>query len=289
MAKIPVSLLIADFRRMTQENWRYVAGSASTGEVDCSGAFVWAYRQHGCSIYHGSNRIARTEVIQLMKIGSTTIVPGMVAFKCRQPGLFTGYDLPDDYLLNGDHYNGDLGDYYHIGLVDNNTNNVLNAQSAKTGFVTSDIHKGGWTHVAYLKQVDYGADQPYVEDDPEPEEPTPIVPPTSQVTMARVVASSGSTVNIRKTPSKKAALVERVPIGTIIDITGAETDGWYPVQWGKWSGYMMAEFLEPISSSSSSSPNFGETYSVTIFDLTAQEASELKSKYPNASIIKTVG
>ena len=60
--------LLADFQRMLKEKWEYVMGSSSPGAVDCSGAFVWSFGQHGKSIYHGSNRILRTEIRELLPI-----------------------------------------------------------------------------------------------------------------------------------------------------------------------------------------------------------------------------
>ena len=82
-SKIPVTTLIADFQLMKSQHWAYREGAAQSGEVDCSGAFVWAYRQHGISIYHGSNRMARVEVAALIPINVANVVPGMAAFKHR--------------------------------------------------------------------------------------------------------------------------------------------------------------------------------------------------------------
>jgi hypothetical protein len=65
---IPVDGLIALFNRMYREKWEYKWGAAQTGCVDCAGAFVWAYRQYGQSIYHGSNRIARRYIMELLPI-----------------------------------------------------------------------------------------------------------------------------------------------------------------------------------------------------------------------------
>ena len=58
--------------------------------------------------------MARVEVKELLPISQAK--PGMIAFKKREPGE-EGYNLPDDYLLGGSHYNGDLADYHHVGLV----------------------------------------------------------------------------------------------------------------------------------------------------------------------------
>ena len=148
--KIPVKGLISLFRRMFDEHWAYVWGAARTGCVDCSGAFVWAYRQFNQSITHGSNAIARRYVVELLPISKAQ--PGMAAFKIRKPGD-KYYALPATYQKGGAGYNGDLNDYYHIGLVAEDGKSVLNAQSAQAGFTRTALSK--WGCVGFLKAVDY--------------------------------------------------------------------------------------------------------------------------------------
>lgn len=262
--KIAVSDLIADFRTMLREKWAYGWGSAKRGEVDCAGAFAWAYKQHGASLYQGSNRMAREEVDRLIPIGEAIVAPGMAAFKRRAPGE-SGYALPASYQPGGSHLNGDLNDYYHVGLVDEDTARVLNAQSSATGFVASPISQG-WSHVGYLKQVDYGA----VET---PREPAVTV--TSSDT-AVTVAASGSTVNLRRSASKTAALVERIPLGQTVTLRGPACGGWYPVRWGKKEGWVMAEFLElPEGGAQACS-----SWAVTFYDLTQAQAAGLQADNP---------
>ena len=88
---IPVTGIIADFKKMLADKWGYIPatagilwtkgrqnatqnamakkyGSKWIGHMvaDCSGAFVYAYRQYNANIYHGSNRIARYYVEELL-------------------------------------------------------------------------------------------------------------------------------------------------------------------------------------------------------------------------------
>lgn len=270
-SKIPVQSLLSDFRMMYQEHWSY-GTDTKRGQVDCSGAFVWAYQNHGCSIYHGSNRIAREEVLTLIPISKAKIVPGMAAFKSRSSGLFSGYALPSSYQQGGDHYNGDLNDYYHIGLVDNDTSKVLNAQSESTGFVYSDIKKGGWTHVAYLKQVDYGETE---------SEHASGSAANGGVITATVYASSGRTVNMRSRKAASANLVVRVPIGDTVEVVGEAVDGWVAVRYGKYEGFMMAEFLKMEGG--------GGAWAAEVYDITKEQAEAIKRDYPSARIFETVG
>ena len=223
--KIPVSALIADFRRMLSEHWAYDWSGTETGKVSCAGAFVWAYRQHGLSVYHGSNRIAREETEGLMPIGSVTLTPGMAAFKRRQPGE-QGYALPSGYAPGGDHHNGDLNDYYHIGLIDEDTTRVLNAQGTATGFVASPVDKGGWSHVAYLRQVDYGTDK---------KEAFPMAG-------TEIYAANGKAVNLRAAPSTSAARLAQLPVGTPVTVLSVSGD-WAQVTAGTRTGYVMRAYL----------------------------------------------
>ena len=222
MSLIPVRALLDDFQMMLREHWSY-GSDTRRGNVDCSGAFVWSYEQHGHDIYHGSNRIARTEVLELIPVAVAQIVPGMAAFKLRNPGD-KYYALPSSYQPGGRHHNGDLNDYYHIGLVDEDTTRVLNAQGTSTGFVSSPIGQN-WSHVAYLKQVDYGGKGSEMSE---------------TIKTAVVTADSGSTVNMRDKPNGK--LVERVPVGTEVPVSGSQ-DGWSRIAHNGQSGWMMSQYL----------------------------------------------
>lgn len=140
--------LIALFERMLCEKWAYVYGGASAGSVDCSGAFVWALKQGGKTIPHGSNAIARRETDALRPIAEAK--PGYAAFKRRLPGE-KGYALPAKYRSGSDQ-----NDYYHIGLVAADGRTVLNAKSQKAGFCRDPL--ADWHCCAPLKAVEYGTD-----------------------------------------------------------------------------------------------------------------------------------
>jgi hypothetical protein len=161
--------LISIFESMLENKWGYVMGTA--GEMwtkekaeqskkgtkwighyvaDCSGAFVYALKKHGISIYHGSNRIARKYVGILKDL--RYIEPGMIVFKSKIKGQ-EGYALPNEYQFNGKYYNGDLCDYYHCGLYVGD-NKVINLQSGSTGCVISPLSQN-WSKCAYLNNVSY--------------------------------------------------------------------------------------------------------------------------------------
>lgn len=145
MSKIPVNELISCFERMRDEHWDYCLNSAREGCVDCSGAFVWAYKQFNKTILHGSNSIARLSVGDLLSISRAR--PGMVAVKVK--------DWTDDDDTNR-WYDSEPGNVYHIGLVIQNGSemNVIEAKGAKWGVVQTKLDNK-WKFVAYLDDVDY--------------------------------------------------------------------------------------------------------------------------------------
>lgn len=223
MATIRAKDLIADFQRMYRERWPYEWGSSKDGCVDCSGAFVNAYRHHGLSIAHGSNAIARRYVVKLLPVSEAR--PGMAAFKARKPGA-SGYALPDSYKSGAD-----LTDYYHVGLVDSDGAHVLNAQDPGAGFTRTPVSK--WHFVAELKAVDYG--EPAGEDqDRHDPDPDPLMGD------ATVTAPNGGTVNVRAKPS--GAKQDALPTGAAVTILETR-DGWCLIDYHK-QGWMMARFLE---------------------------------------------
>lgn len=227
MAKIPAQDMVKNFQIMWKEKWKYEWSASSRGKVDCSGAFVYTYRLYGKSIYHGSNRIAREYVVKLIPYEEAKakglIKPGMAAFRSRKPGQ-SMYDLPGEYKKGGSHYNGDLNDYNHIGLVDDDINYVLNAANP---FARSPI-TDRWTHVAELKDVDYDGG---------------VIPVPSKT--AIVTAPSGNTVNLRssKNTSSNANIIARVPVGSTVTILSDEGQ-WCQIQYGSRTGYMISNYLD---------------------------------------------
>ena len=247
---IPCNDIISCFNQMLTDKWGYIPATAGTmwtqakqnattnamakkygskwighRVADCSGAFVYVYKKYGLSIYHGSNRIARKYVVELLPISEAK--PGMAAFKFYKPGE-KGYQLPEDYKPGGSQYNGDLNDYYHIGLVDENPKYILNSATTINGFIRSKI-SNGWNACGYLKAVDYEG-----KDDDEPVYDNNIMIVTSE---------NGKAVNMRSTASLTANIVATVPVGTEVNAIGENSNGWVYIQYKTKKGWMMSKFL----------------------------------------------
>ena len=146
--------LIALFRQAYDEKWGYIWGtrgqtwtqasqSAATREMtvkygsrwigrrvaDCSGLFVWAYKQLGGSIYHGSNTIWNKYTSDKGAVGGKmSIAPGTAVFQVND-GVRT-----------------------HIGLYIGN-GKVIEAQETRTGVVMSDLSR--WREWGVLKDIEY--------------------------------------------------------------------------------------------------------------------------------------
>lgn len=233
MAQVKVQSLINLFQRMYKEHWPYVWGAAEEGCVDCSGAFDYAFRTlKGIDYPHGSNSIARKYIVgKLLPVSQAQ--PGMAAFKARVPGE-QYYDLPDKYLPGGSSYDGDLNDYYHIGLVDDDIRYVLNAKGKDYGFCRDQLTtKNGWDYVAYLKGVDYGNSAEKEKGEIIMQDAIVVLPS----------GAKGDTVNMRKAASTSSTVIVKVPVGSEVSVE--EDQGqWCKIVYEGRTGWMMSNYIE---------------------------------------------
>lgn len=212
-------------------------GDGSDGYCDCIGYLIGSLRRTGLKWtgIHGSNWAARKEAVNLHPVKSINdLEVGDMVLKACEPGT-SGYALPARYKKGGQYYNGDLTDYYHAGLVYSLEPFQIRHMSSK---MTIDTKIGKWNYAAKLKPlVNAGA---YNDTG---DQSSTVIP--SSGTQAKVTAPSGGTVNMRKTPSLRGALIERIKLGTIVEIIEPGEE-WCKIKWNKKTGYMMAKFLEVI-------------------------------------------
>lgn len=149
--KIPVSDLYSACKMMLADQWGYIWGAAgelwtekkqkaATREMtvkygsrwighrvaDCSGVMVYIWKQHGMSIFHGSNTIRKKYCGPLQNDPA----PGFAAFKVK----------------------GD--DFYHIGIVAEDGATVYEARGTQKGFTRSKASE--WHKFAPFLDVYYG-------------------------------------------------------------------------------------------------------------------------------------
>lgn len=253
----------------------YKNGASSLTECDCIGMDKYSFRENGVSFStSGTNYSLRKQVEDIHEVKSASdLAVGDVVFKYRKPGD-AGYDLPARYKQGGKDYNGDLNDYYHIGTV--KSVSPLQIIHMTTPTAKTDTKIGKWAVAAKWKAqfVKYGEATPTPKPEPEPEPEQPQAKDT-----AVVWSANGNPVNLRKRPSKAAALVERVKCGetVTVDMFGQE---WCLITWRGKTGYMMTEFLL-----------MPETvlYTVEIHHLTHEQAEALKATYPGVNVTEERG
>ena len=101
--------------------------------------------------------------------------------------------------------------------------------------MTIDTKIGKWNYAAKLRPlVNAGA---YKQESAQDS----VIP--SDGTQAKVTAPSGGTVNMRRTPSLKGALIMRIKLGEIVEIIEPGEE-WCKIKYQKKTGYMMAQFLD---------------------------------------------
>ena len=229
MSKIQADKLIARFKRMALEHWRYEWGAAREGVVDCSGAFVEAFEAlGGPKMPHGSNAIVRERAGEIAPAAQAR--PGYIVTKWRAD--FTGADA--EKLLKKYGKDG-LGNHHHIGLMGDD-GLVYNAQSEATGFVASKLK--GWNYCFPLKDVVY---------DEEAE---------SVATLYRAtVATRDDPLNVRDAP-RTGKKIGVVPRGATVEVL---SDGdWPRIRFGELVGYASAEFLTRVEETENETDD-GET------------------------------
>lgn len=214
---IKASALINLFQRMLDEHWAYELGAAREGCVDCSGAFVWAYKQLGATIEHGSNSIAHLRVGEYVPVSEAK--PGYAVFKLRP--------WREDNSGNR-WFDQQPGDCYHIGLMGRD-GRVFNAQSTKTGFVASPASQN-WAFAAPLKAVSYSDDEEGGD--------------TMFGNATVKTQKAGSYVNLREGASTRAAVIGKVYDGERINVLREAGTGWiYGKTQAGVEGYMSADYI----------------------------------------------
>lgn len=230
MATVKASDLVHLFNQMADEKWKYVAGAHREGEVDCSGAFYYAYKKLGGYMYHGSNTMWRKYTVKRGKIGEMELLPGMAVFKRR--------DWTAAQSANG-WYETDPGDVYHVGLYVGD-GWVVEAKGTKYGVVKSKID--AWHLAAKLKDTTY--DSP-VQDD-RPSNHIPVQPPSNSTQegfpFTGVAAMDSGYLNLRVGPAKTQPYYAKVYDGDRLNVIG-ETGNWYIVEYSGKKLYASKDFV----------------------------------------------
>ena len=222
---IAVKDFLAAVEQIASEEPAYQQGhDGHDGLCDCIGLIIGAIRRCGgqwCGI-HGSNYAARQEMADRIRplAGSADLEPGEVVYKAYEPGV-GGYNLPGKYESGGEYYNGDLRDYYHVGVV-------VSATPLRIRHMTSprpkmDTSLGKWSYHGRLKKIDYSGGHE----------------------MGTVTISGGNQdqpVRLRKAASTSSSILAEIPQGSTAELLD---DGgtWCKVRWNSLTGYVMGVFV----------------------------------------------
>ena len=234
---IDINKLVKSFEEIV--GWKYESpGNYTKNGIDCSGAFVRAYRAQKQNIYHGSNRIIRVHTNGVFLIQSTEqLRVGMAVFKQRE----NTDRLHQDYKPGGRFYNPDLPfDYYHIGLVVSDS--PLRIIHATPPVAKVDTKLGQWKLAGYLSAANY---EGFVPDIPilTPDSVKPSVSPKNEITLYNGFASNfppNETLNFRRIPN--GGVIDKVKYGEVLEVL-EDTSPWSKVRYNGKVGYVMNKFI----------------------------------------------
>ena len=208
----------------------YVLGGRSDKGTDCINLIGWCMDElGGRKVSRGSNKAWREDMDWT----------GTLKEAESQGKLIPGALLYMDYG-NGamDHAGVFVGDGYRLVTPDGKPGTVVHASSSRQGVYPSTI-KNGWTHVAWLKGVEYGSEDTVSAGADHRDAfgdvgaggtvgaALPVVEPGEGE--AKVITTT-SGLNLRKQPDVKSAPIKEMPIGTIVKVLGV-ADDWANVRW----------------------------------------------------------
>lgn len=223
-----------DFARKAQEIFQrynskvtYKLGRTGPDECDCKGYVLWTLSSLGLDVNSaGTNTMIRTQMRSYCRLtNASQLHVGMVVFKSKSD--ISG--LKNKFKNGGECYNSAIGeiDVYHVGIVTQTSPKLVIRHCSTNGLMT-DNSASKWSYCGYVKWVE--SSNIKTEN-------------TVTIRTLRVTAQSGKTVNLRKTMSAKSQLVERVPIGSIVQYCQS-ANGWIKIRYKKWSGWMMSCYLQ---------------------------------------------
>lgn len=228
-----VSEFLNNVRRIADSRPTYrTGGSGKDGTCDCIGLIVGALG--GKFDLHSTNYFARFQMRTLDSLlDESQLHEGSIVYKSRRDTA----QLNARYQPGGTHFNGDMLDYYHVGVV-TGIDPLEITHCTKSGTVDGITYDGSiraWSHFGDLLAVEY------TEDD-EPEEAQP---ESTLFDFAVVHTEDGNPVHLRSTPSTKLPYIAKVPHGAQVEVLESAGE-WATVRWNGQRGYMMNQFLRVI-------------------------------------------
>ena len=209
-------------RQIADSNPTYrTGGSGKDGTCDCIGLIMGALG--GKYDLHSSNYFARYQMRMLDSlVDESQLHIGSIVYKSRRDTS----NLNARYQAGGRYYNGDLLDYYHVGVVTEIAPLEIThcTSSGNINGIAYDTSIKPWSHFGDLLDVTFDD----TEDD---------------IGMLYTVTTpNGKPVNLRMRPDKNSPKVGEIPVGEDVNVV-EQASGWSKVQWNGLNGYVMSEFL----------------------------------------------
>ena len=280
---IALSKFLGNVRVIYNEHPTYREGGlAKDGTCDCVGMVIAAMLRSGHAAYalKSSNYFARCQIDDMQSdISASDVYIGMVVFKRRYEGD-ARYKLPDRDNVGGRYYNGDLTDYYHIGVITGVDPLVITHCTSGGGVdgTTKDYKIGSWSCGGRLKGVDYDDYLPIGDDEYTISEGDDSMVYENGVQAIVNQGKAGtSTWNLRSSPddSSRDNVVGSVPFGA--EITVYETaDGWGQIEYEGERSYLKTTGFTIKSDSDDTDSGTGDEATITI-TLTQAQANAIKA------------
>lgn len=116
-------------------------------------------------------------------------------------------------------------------------NGAIHSSSTREAVATSKFAgktiNGGWNRVGLWTAISYGEPIDSIIHGDEP---------GGETMIATVYSDNGKPVNFRKKPSTSAALVDQIPVGEQVEVSGKGSE-WCSCKWKGKAGYIMTQFL----------------------------------------------
>jgi len=280
---ISLNKLLSNVSAIYKEHPTYREGGlAKDGTCDCVGMVIAAMLRSGHAAYalKSSNYFARYQIDDMQSdISASDVYIGMVVLKRRYEGD-ERYKLPDRDNVGGRYYNGDLTDYYHIGVVTGIDPLVIThcTSGNDVNGTTKDYKLGAWSCGGRLKGVDYENYIPIGEGEYSIGEGVDSMVYENGVQAIVNKGKAGtSTWNLRSSPddSSRDNVVGSIPFG--VEITVYETaDGWAQIEYKGERSYLKTTGFTIQSDSGDTDSGPGEEATITI-TLTEAQANVIKA------------
>ena len=186
-------------------------------------------------------------------------------------------------------YHDGKGNASHIGIKTGQGKGAIHSSASRACVAESEFHdktirNGGWNMVGLWNRMDYGKTVNWVlEHSGLWKGPTEQKEEMKQM-KAVVVSPNGGLVNLRKSSSKKAPLVDQVLPGAEAEVL-LQSGDWTKIRVSGRTGWMMTEFLQ-MDEGVDPAVQERETYCVTVYGLDRAQAQELCDNYPGRSTME---